>query len=386
MSVLPARLFAGALLAFSVVSTALGGEPEMVREPGQDADPLPLQFLDLRPSRSLDHLLPRLSKKRVIYIGERHDHYAHHLAQLQLIRGLYRQNPDMAIGMEMFQRPYQKVLDDYVSGAIGERQMLKQSQWFSRWQFDYRLYRPILRFARQKGIPLVALNLSSERVEQISRLGLDGLPKAERAGLPQQIDRSDEAYRARLKKTFEQHPHRDGQDFSRFLDVQLSWDETMAETAANYLVSNPRRRLVVLAGDGHLLYGSGIPRRVQRRIAVESAILIPEAGRLDPGAADFLILAGHRELPPRGLLGIYMESAEGGVRVAGLVEQGAAAGADIEKGDLLLEIDGQPVAGMEDVQLALLGRRPGDLVQLRLSRPRLFLGAVEKRVQLALGR
>lgn len=169
--------------------------------------------------------------------------------------------------------------------------------------------------------------------------------------------------------------------------MQLSWDETMAQSVADYLKTNPERRMAVLAGDGHLAYGSGIPRRVQRQIAVESAILLPETGdEMDPAAADFLVLAGDEKLPPRGLLGIYMESAEGGVRVARLVEKGAAASSGVVQGDLLLEINGRRVQQVDDVQIALLGKAPGESVDLKLRHDRMLLGPVEKTLQLTLGR
>ena len=46
--------------------------------------------------------------------------------------------------------------------------MLKQTEYFTRWRFDYRLYRPILRFARDQGLPLVALNVPRELTERVA--------------------------------------------------------------------------------------------------------------------------------------------------------------------------------------------------------------------------
>ena len=62
--------------------------------------------------------------------------------------------------MEMFQRPFQKVLDDYIGGKIDEAEFLKGTEYFKRWGFDYQLYRPILLFARSEKIPVVALKSS----------------------------------------------------------------------------------------------------------------------------------------------------------------------------------------------------------------------------------
>ncbi len=61
-----------------------------------------------------------IADRRAIYVGETHDHYGHHLNLLAVIRELHSREVDFAIGMEFFQRPFQKYLDDYVRGEIGE--------------------------------------------------------------------------------------------------------------------------------------------------------------------------------------------------------------------------------------------------------------------------
>jgi len=46
------------------------------------------------------------------------------------------------------------------------------------------------------------------------------------------------------------------------------WDETMAEKIAEFVKANPDYQVVVLAGKGHIIYGYGIPSRVERRLGV----------------------------------------------------------------------------------------------------------------------
>ena len=106
--------------------------------------------------------------------------------------------------MEMFQRPFQKALDDYISGAIDERAFLKRSEYFKRWGFDYNLYKPILDFARAEKIPVVALNLRGEITERSRRSGMDSLTAEEKKELPAELDFSDTEYRDRLKQVFDQ--------------------------------------------------------------------------------------------------------------------------------------------------------------------------------------
>jgi uncharacterized iron-regulated protein len=40
----------------------------------------------------------------------------------------------------------------------------------------------------------------------------------------------------------------------------------MAETIAQFQQRNPKHQIVVLAGLGHIIYGYGIPSRVERRL------------------------------------------------------------------------------------------------------------------------
>ena len=107
--------------------------------------------------------------------------------------------------MEMFQRPFQKTLDEYISGSIDEREFLKKSEYFKRWGFDYNLYKPILDFARAEKIPVVALNLRREITDKVSKTGMDSLTDDERKDVPEQMDFSDKEYRDRLRQVFDQH-------------------------------------------------------------------------------------------------------------------------------------------------------------------------------------
>ena len=180
----------------------------------------------------------RLDDARVVMVGETHTRYDHHLTQLEIIRRLHELNPNLAIGMEAFQQPFQWALDEYISGAMDEQEMLRATEYYQRWRMDYRLYAPILRYAREHGLPVVALNLPAELTRQVGRHGMDGLSEEARARLPAEIDRTDAAYAQRLREVFAHHPNERGQPFEHFLEVQLLWDEGMAERAADYLEAN----------------------------------------------------------------------------------------------------------------------------------------------------
>ncbi len=319
----------------------------------------------------LEPILDAIVQCRVVFVGENHDRFEDHLNQLKVIDGLRRRGKDLAIGMEFFQQSYQVALDDYLAGTIEEPEFLRRSQYFDRWRFDYRLYRLILRYAREHRIPVIALNLESELTRRVGEVGIAGLTKAERARLPAKIDRSDPAYQARIKGVFAHHPGTDKKSFERFMEVQLLWDEGMAERAARYLRANPDKTLVVLAGGGHIEYGQGIPERLLRRVKVTSATLLNTAEPdPDPAAADYLLTPQPVELPPGGLLGIQLgEQSEGrGARVQGFGACSGAKAAGLQEGDLILRIGDQPVAGYADIRIALLDSRPGQRLSVQVRR------------------
>jgi len=328
--------------------------------------------LDLDAMPELAEIIPRLSQMRVVYVGERHDQFGHHLAQLEIIRRLYELHPRLAIGMEAFQQPFQHVLDDYIAGRLGEREMLRQTEYFSRWRMDYRLYAPILRFAREHQVPVIALNLPGELTDKVARTGLESLTAAEQAQLPGEIDRSDKAYEQRLKKIFAHHPH-NGRSFERFLDVQYLWDEGMAQRAANWLAAHPEERMVVLTGSGHLAWGSGIPHRLARRLPVDSAIVLNEwQGDLQPEVANYILLTKSRELPPTGRFGVLLETGKDVPTVDSCMPDSPCIRAGLKHGDRFLSIDGEAVNDMTDLRLAMWDKQPGDTVTLKVRRQSWF--------------
>ena len=390
----PLRATIGGFLFLCLVQPALGqaATPPAAVPLGED------QLLDTRTAvvdlanlTNLEALIPRLAERRVVFVGEAHDRYEDHLNQLAIIRGLHQRGADLAIGMEMFQQPFQPALDAYVAGEIDEGEMLRRTDYFERWRFDYRLYRPILRFAREHGIPVIALNLEREITAKVGQGGLEALSPEERARIPTEIDGSDPAYRQRVKAVFDLHPkgnreQKEGgegqvpnpdQDFERFLAVQLLWDEGMAERAARYLQDHPGKQLVILAGSGHLEYGQGIPSRLLRRLATStstppsSAIVLNGGQRdLEPQVADFLLYPRRIELAATGRLGVMLDTAAKGpgVAVQGFSDNSGAAAAGMKEGDRIVRIGDQSIDVYAEIRLALMDSRPGQKLPVAVER------------------
>ena len=365
-----------------------GALPSARQQPQSEpaAHPMPATpALDLSALSDLEGIIPELAEKRVVFVGESHDRYDHHLAQLEIIRRLHAMHPRLAIGMEMFQQPFQRYLDAYVAGTLSEAELLRSTEYYRRWRFDFRLYAPILRYAREHQLPVVALNLPVEITRKVGRKGIDGLTEAERAAIPEAIDRSDTRYAQRLKGIFGQHPHKQGRSFEHFLEVQLLWDEGMAERAAAYLKAHPDHAMVVLAGSGHLAHGSGIPQRLVRRIPVSSAIVLNSwEGGLEPGLADFLLLPQKRTLPAAGKFGALLAEQDGKLQVDACLSGSPCEAAGIKHGDQVLAVNGKPVVDMADLREVTWDKKPGDKVMLEIRRTRWFVEPQELSYELEL--
>jgi uncharacterized iron-regulated protein len=319
-------------------------------------------------SMDFEALVEKLAEKRVVMIGEVHDRYEHHLNQLELVCRLHRRHADLAIGLEFFQQPFQDPLDAYVALRIEAPEMLAKTEYYDRWHFDYRLYAPILEFARARGIPLVALNAPKEISSKVAQEGIAGLSEAERAQFSAQFERNLPGYRERLRAIFDEHPEIQHMSFENFVEAQLIWDESMAERAARYLEAHPGRRLVVLAGDGHVIR-SGIPARFSRRSGVEAVNLLQgEAQEIAPEDADYVLVSETIELPRAGMLGVMLDTSGDRIVVSDFSEDSAAKDVGVLEQDQIVALNGKPIASLADLKLVLIDKRPGDVVSISVER------------------
>jgi uncharacterized iron-regulated protein len=243
-------------------------------------------------------MIDELGRADIVCVGEQHDSEADHHVQLMVIKGLYALDERIGVGMEMFQRPYQKALDRYVAGDLSEAAMLEDTEYLKRWGYDWALYRPIADFCRRNRVPLAGLNIANELRARVSKEGHAKLTDEEKK-LIGDVDFGVKAHREyhfpRLGETHggaklgkEQH--------ERMYQVMVVWDEYMADSAVRLLKERALRRVVVLAGGGHIERHFGIPDRAGKRLksGVVRTVRIVQGGDLGKVAkepqADFVVL------------------------------------------------------------------------------------------------
>lgn len=222
-----------------------------------------------------DQMLDAIDGARVIYVSELHDNIAAHEAQLAVIKDLYRKHPGkIAVGMEMFRSSVQPQLNRLEKGTMPLQDFneLFDRQWASQWR---EAYQPVLDYIHDKSIPVIGLK-PSKKTESLVRNGQMTGPD-----IPE-LDLNDPYHRAHYMPFFGRHysPKMAEKIAEKMYRMMVLWDEAMADNVAKFL-SNPEnddKKLVVIAGIGHIGYGFGIPRRAFRRVPHAYSIITPEIG------------------------------------------------------------------------------------------------------------
>jgi uncharacterized iron-regulated protein len=126
----------------------------------------------------------------VIFVGESHDQIEHYRIKVSLLQELVAQGKEIAVGMEMFEKSSQPILDRWSQSLMTEEEFLKETKWDLNWRMDYSLVKGILDEAKKYRLTLIGLNVQRDLVRKVAEQGMEGLSSEDRAGLPQ-MDLSD---------------------------------------------------------------------------------------------------------------------------------------------------------------------------------------------------
>jgi uncharacterized iron-regulated protein len=321
----------------------------------------------------------------LVFFGEAHDDRAQHEYEGWLLATLFDSEAaqggarPLLVGMEMFQRPFQGPLDDYVAGRIDEREMLRRTEYFTRWSFDYTFYAPLWRFCREHGIRVVALNADAAISRKTGREGLAALTGDERSQVAAEIDLGNAAHRERIVGMFSGGAHKVPDDrLQKLYEAMTLWDETMAESAATALAAaGPGARMLVVAGTGHIDSGTGVPDRIARRVpGLRRTIVVgdyPEEGAptsITRDGDEFTVPFVRQEPPPAPKLSVMFDTTPtpSGMLVQSVVAGGTAEQAGVKAGDVLARLGGAPVTDMSDVRYVVDAchagwRVPGEVIR-----------------------
>jgi len=207
-------------------------------------------------------VLPDLKGVSFIFVGEQHSDIRHHELQLRVLRSLYNLGIPVAVGLETFTARDQDQLDLWVEGTLLEEKFINahEDNWGDTWE----LYSAIYGYAREKGIPLIGLNVPKEITTQVARRGFSSLSPEQRSQLPAVSCNVNEKYMSFIKMALSAHgPSENDRKFESFCEAQLVWDLAMASRLVRYIQDHPGVTVVVIAGNSHS-WKPGIPEQLSR--------------------------------------------------------------------------------------------------------------------------
>ncbi|MDK2957539.1 MAG: hypothetical protein PWQ57_3037 [Desulfovibrionales bacterium] len=296
-----------------------------------------------------------------LLIGETHDSVCDHAAQAEMVRSLACAGVPFVLGLEMIPANMTAPLASFNRGETPAEDLEQALDWDDLWGYPFELFVETFRTAARAKAPVYGLNIPSALIKKTRRMGLssarelDRLDAAERAQFPSKILFPPPEQIAELDAVLRMHPDVDKEleasRRDRFLFIQSVWDSKMAEEAAA-LRRRHRRLVVALAGEGHVLFGYGIKRRLQAFDPGAKTLLVGGVRSLDqfdPHAADVFFYC-----PPEhaSRMGMRLQDRETGVEVVAITPGGRAFQAGLRPGDVIEEANGIPVVDLMDLHRA----------------------------------
>lgn len=232
---------------------------------GQDSMQLRYKIYDTRSKTQvgIEQIVAALSGADVLFFGEEHNDSAGHYLENKIYRALHAVYGDqLALSLEMFETDNQLVLDEYLQGRIDETRLGKDARLWS----NYRDYRPMIEYARQQKLPVIAANPPRRYVTLVTRRGmraLDSLSKDAKAFLPPlPYDTLSGRYRDKFMETMRGAP----ESASRNIYYSQSlWDAGMSYSIYRFLKKNKGKKVFHCVGKFHSDEKLGTAMQLQMR-------------------------------------------------------------------------------------------------------------------------
>lgn len=341
-------------------------------------------------------LFARMARRSVVLLGESHSSAEHHRWQVHALAALHARNSNMVLGFEAFPRRAQPVLERWVAGALTREAFLEEVEWDTVWGYDAALYMPLFDFARMHRLPMVALNVDKALISRVGEEGWRAIPAGDREGVGDPAP-AGPGYLERLGRIYTVHggpdtkaPEPDDPGLRHFVEAQLTWDRAMAEALAKARNSAEAPLVVGIVGKGHAEYGDGIPHQLSALGISGTAVLLPWdtdrpceelAPKGSPAVAEAVfgtaVIAEPID-PPRPLLGVILEAADGGVKITKVMVPSVAEKAGLKANDRIVEVAGTPMRQVRDMIKVVRRQAFGGWLPIKVKRDGEILDIVAK--------
>jgi len=230
---------------------------------------------------SYSELLHLALESEITFFGELHNSAIAHWLQYELVRDAAEDaSASLMIGMEMFERDQQILIDEYFAGKISQNSFENEARLWNNYKTDYK---PIVEFAKSNGIALIATNIPRRYASAVYSGGLEVLDSLSTeakkwiAPLPVEVDVELPGYKNILEAAH-------GHGGANLIYSQAIKDATMAHSILSTMEEGSR--FIHVNGSYHSNNYEGIIWYINRekddlKILTINTITVDDVNRVD---------------------------------------------------------------------------------------------------------
>jgi uncharacterized iron-regulated protein len=230
---------------------------------------------------SYQSLTVQSANSDLVFFGELHNNAIAHWLQIELLQDLSSDTSrSTLVGMEMFEADQQLLIDEYFAGLISQSSFENEARLWNNYSTDYK---PVLEFAKENDLKLVATNIPRRYASAVYGGGLEVLDELTEEAkqwmmpLPVEVDTDLPGYQNMLEMA-------QGHGGMNIVYAQAVKDATMAHFILSNLEENSR--ILHLNGSYHSNDYEGIVWYVKRdrpelRILTINTIVVDDVKNVD---------------------------------------------------------------------------------------------------------
>ncbi len=226
---------------------------------------------------SISEIIGDMEGNDVLFFGEEHNDSVGHYLEQAIFEALHAKfNKGIALSMEMFDRDVQDVMNEYLRGDIREKNFTKDARVWS----NYRDYKPMVEFAKSKGLDVICANAPSRYTNLVGRKGQAALmalgdeSKSNFAPLP--FDTASGKYYEKLMSLSHSPAPKTPDTATKKAPAMMPmggfnlvmgqslWDATMAYSISEYLKKNKKQKVFQVNGRFHSDEGFAIVTQLKK--------------------------------------------------------------------------------------------------------------------------
>lgn len=212
---------------------------------------------------TIDKIISGCNDADVLFFGEEHNDSVCHYLEAEIFKALYRKYGDkIALSLEMFETDNQLPLNEYLEGFIPEDRFAKDVRLWS----NYKDYRPMIEFAKENHITVIAADPPRRYVSMVSRLGMASLnnlsKEAKKLLPPLPFDTLSGRYREKFEEIMQGSP---GGTNPKVYYSQNLWDAGMSYSIYKYWKKHKGNKIFHCVGGFHTAEKLGTAAQLKMR-------------------------------------------------------------------------------------------------------------------------